>query len=74
MSTITWGDTVRVKAGAPLAMRPGANAAVCSITRIENDQQSKAYNAAIGTTMYLVEFGDGASIEVPEEWIEAVER
>lgn len=74
MSGITWGDSVRVKAGAPAAMRPGASGAVCSITKIENDDQARAYNAAIGNTVYLIEFGDGVGIEVPENWIEAMEQ
>ncbi len=65
------GDSVRVKVGAPQAMRPGALAAVCAITEIENEAQVQAYEASIGSTIYLIEFGDGTSIEIPEAWIEA---
>jgi hypothetical protein len=71
MPDFTWGDSVRVKAGAPAAMRPGALAAVCAMTEIENDAQAKEYEAPIGSTVYLIEFGDGTSIEIPEAWIEA---
>jgi hypothetical protein len=53
-------------------MRPGAIAAVCAITEIENETQSKEFNAKIGSKVYLIEFGDGVSIEIPEAWIEAV--
>jgi hypothetical protein len=72
MPRFTWGDSVRVKVGAPPAMRPGALAAVCAITEIENDTQAKKYGAPIGSKLYLIEFGDGTSLEIPEAWIEAV--
>lgn len=72
MPNFTWGDSVRVKAAAPATMRPGALAEVCAITEIENDAQAKRYDAQVGSKVYLLEFGDGTSLQIPESWIEAV--
>lgn len=71
MPEITWGDSVRVKAGAPSAVRPGALAAVCGIREIANDGQASESDAPIGSKLYLVEFGDGTSLEIPEAWVVA---
>ncbi|MBN2195456.1 MAG: hypothetical protein JW751_21740 [Polyangiaceae bacterium] len=70
MSTPTWGDTVRIKKNASTEMRPGALAAVCGMREVETPEQSEQFGCAIGTTVYLVEFGDGASLEIPEEFVE----
>ena len=70
MSRYTWGDTVRVKVGASPEMRPGHLAAVCGIRDLENPDQAKQFSRPIGTTLYLVEFGDGSSIEIPEDSVE----
>lgn len=72
MSTPTWGDTVRLEKGAPKESRPGALAAVCGMREVETPEQSEQLGCAIGTTLYLVELGDGASVEVPEELVEVV--
>lgn len=70
MSSPTWGDTVRIKEGASPEMRPGTLAAVCGMREVETAEQSEQFGCAIGTTLYLVEFGDGASVEIPEELVE----
>jgi len=72
MPNLKWGDGVRVKAGAPPTMRPGAFAEICAITEIENGAQAKHYDVRVGSTVYLIEFGDGTSLEIPDAWIEAV--
>jgi len=71
MPDFTWGDSVRVKAEAPSEMRPGTLAAICAITEIEYEAQAKEYGAPIGSKVYLLEFGDGTSVEIPEAWVEA---
>ena len=70
MNTPTWGDTVRIKKSASTEMRPGTLAAVCGMREVETLEQSQQFGCAIGTTLYLVEFGDGASVEIPEEFVE----
>jgi len=73
MPNLTWGDTVRVKTGAPPEARPDALAAVVGIRVIETAAQGRAVGATIGTTMYVIEFSDGSSIEVPASWIEPLD-
>ena len=70
MSTPTWGDTARIKNSASTEMRPETLAAVCGMREVETPEQSQQFGCAIGTTLYLVEFGDGASVEIPEQFVE----
>jgi hypothetical protein len=51
-------------------MRPGALAAVCGIRAVETVEQARQFDCAIGTILYLVEFGDGTSIEIPDIYLE----
>jgi len=62
----TWGDAVRIESFAPAELRPGAWASVCGIRVIEKENEASAVGYPLGTTMYLVEFEDGHSVEVPE--------
>lgn len=66
----TWGDTVRVKDDVPPAMCPGRLAAVCGMRKVETSEQANQFGCGIGTVVYLVEFEDGSSVEIPEELLE----
>jgi hypothetical protein len=70
---ILWGDTVRVRSGAPASARPGSLAEVVGIRTVEDTDQARQFGATIGTMLLLVEFGDGASVEMPEAWLERAE-
>ena len=70
MSKFTWGDSVRIKLTAPARLRPGEGGEVVAITKIENQHQAEHYDVAIGITTYLVEFGDGQDVTVPESLLE----
>jgi hypothetical protein len=70
MSEPTWGDTVRVKASAPLRMRPGAVAAVVGVREVETPEEALKFDAVVGTKLYLIEFGDGDAVELAQTWIE----
>jgi hypothetical protein len=70
MSSPTWGDTVRIKNHASPGMRPGSLAAVCGMREVETDAQAKQFGCAVGTPLYLIEFGDGSSVEIPETFVE----
>lgn len=70
MERPNWGDTVRIKSDAPTEMRPGTLAAVCGMRRVETDEQSRQFTCPIGATVLLVEFGDGYSVELPEDLVE----
>jgi hypothetical protein len=67
----TWGDTVRVKLGAPPDARPGALAEVVGVRTVENDAQTREFAAPVGTQICLIEFGDGESAELAELLLEA---
>lgn len=67
---LTWGDSVTIRPDAPAEARPGAGASVCGIRKVETRGQGLEFGVTIGTTLYLIEFGDGTSIEVPETWVE----
>ena len=62
MSEITWGDTVLVLEDAPNDFRPGELGAVCGFHGSEQQ-----------TISYLVEFGDGVTIEIPPAFLSKVE-
>ncbi len=70
----TWGDTVRVATGALQAWRPGAIAEVVGFREVDTPAVALELDAAIGSTLYLVEFSDGSSLEIPEAAIEAAEE
>jgi hypothetical protein len=70
MADFSWGETVRVKVGAHPARRPGAVAEVIGIREVETEAQARQFEARYGSKLYLIEFGDGTSVEIPEDWIE----
>lgn len=55
-----WGETVRVVTTAPEELHPGQTCAVCGMRQRE------------GTNLYLVEFQNGDSFEIPENNLEAM--
>ena len=59
-SEFDWGQPVRVRSDAPIEMHPGEIASVCGIRSIENEQ------------WYLIEFGNGFTIEVPSMVLESL--
>jgi hypothetical protein len=70
VAALTWGDAVQVAANAPLAFRPGQPGSICSIRENPLDASAPVSQAAHKSRLYLVEFGDGDSIEVPEEYLD----
>lgn len=64
MIDITWGDTVRICDGAKPEERPGALAAVCGIREVDSAELATELNCSVGDMVYLIEFGDGFSIEI----------
>jgi hypothetical protein len=62
---IARGDTVRIAKDATPEMRPGAFAEICGIRDANAEIHLKP-----AVKLYLVEFGDGHSIEVPEHLVE----
>ena len=73
MTDPTWGDTVRIKPNAKPEQRPGELAAVCGLREVETEEQARRFDCPIGTTLYLVEYGDGLAVEVPATIVELEE-
>jgi hypothetical protein len=66
----TWGDTVQVSSTAPSQYRPGSLGSVCGM-RIATGDNSASMETIEPTHLYLVEFGDGFTIEIPDLFLEA---
>jgi len=66
-----WGETIRLRCDANVPGRAGSIAEVCGIVVIETAEHAKAViGGSIGKDAYLIEFGDGQSIEVVSELLE----
>jgi hypothetical protein len=65
-----WGQLVKVKKDAPDLLRPDQDCSICGVRSIETENISKALSEPIGSFVYLVEFSDGYSIEIPEHLLE----
>jgi len=67
----TWGDSVYLK-----KLDESGNvvskvyAAVVGISPVKTEQDSKHFNASIGTTFYTIEFADGSDTLAPEDMLE----
>ena len=53
-----WGDVVLIKDSAPLNFRPSFKGCVCGI--------QFNFDASLQSELYLIEFGDGEALEIPE--------
>lgn len=70
MTTYQWGDSVRVRVGAPTSARPGTLATVCSVLVIDTATVAAEFELSIGDVVYGIEFADGEFVEVPERVLE----
>lgn len=64
--SFNWGDLVQVKSAAPLCYNAGELGSVTGIRKIEKDQVSDQFQQFKDTYLYLIEFGNGDAIEIPE--------
>jgi hypothetical protein len=64
--SFTWGDLVRVKQSAPINYNSGELGSVSGLRTIESSDVAQKFNQVIGSCLYLVEFSNGESLEVPE--------
>jgi hypothetical protein len=65
-----YGQTVRVIASAPSSLKPGTDVAVVGMTKLIQEREVLNVLYPAGTDIYLIEYADGKSLEVPEEYIE----
>jgi hypothetical protein len=61
---------VRIKENAPSEFRPNNHGWICSIINIQNEEQANFFGFPINTTFYTVEYEDGSSEGIPEEFLE----
>jgi hypothetical protein len=66
----TWGDAVIVKKNASPIYRPGEFASICGIDKITTQKEADELNCKNGEWIYIVEYEDGSSIEIPECYLE----
>ena len=65
----TYNDTVRVKSSAPVELRPGELASVVSVDPEESRRGDYLKEFPFGV-VYTVEFEDGSSVQVHEDFHE----
>jgi hypothetical protein len=66
---LTWGDAVIVKNTAPKKYNPSAVGSICGIRTIETCEESQEFCSSIGSNVYLVEFFNGYSLEIPDSFL-----
>ena len=65
-----YGQTVRIGASAPPPLQPGTDVDIVGMTRLSHAREILNVICPAGTDIYLIEFADGNSLEVPESFIE----
>lgn len=58
-----WGEVVRVRDSASTGFHPGEIGSICGIRVIETMPVAESIGEPVGTKLYLIEFGDGSSID-----------
>jgi len=67
----TWGDSVRFQSATELRERSGTLAPVCGVLTIGSPEHAASVlGGEVGATAYLIEFGDGLSVQVAEMLLE----
>ena len=71
-TTIGYGDSVRIVEEAPTMYCPGAMGSACGFRIVSSERESAAASEPVGTQLWLVEFSDGTSFEVPLQYLARV--
>jgi hypothetical protein len=71
---LTWGDVVQISPSASSNYRPSEKAVVCGMRTLANTEEATAAGFPEGTTLYLIEFSDGSSLEIPSGLVIKVEE
>lgn len=64
-----WGDVVVVKQIAPERYKPGFRGSVCGMRSIDCIKLAIQFGQKVGSELYLIEFGNGETLEVPESFL-----
>lgn len=68
----SWSEAVRVIDSAPARYGPSREGSVCGMREIESESAASDLGEPVGTVLYLVEWRDGDSLEVPEQHLVAI--
>jgi hypothetical protein len=63
----TWGDSVLIRIDSTEVYHPGGVGSICGM---RNATAKESADSEEGTVIYVVEFADGSSMEIPERYIE----
>ncbi len=69
-----YGQTIRVVAFAPSSLKPGTDVAVVGMTKLGQEREIQNTFYPAGTDIYLIEYADGKSVEVPEKYLESAKK
>lgn len=69
-SKFDYGDEIIISCEAPLDFKPGEIGSICGISFKQITDSLDEDDLAIGTYEYTVEYIDGSSNEIPEEFLE----
>lgn len=72
-SAFTWGDVVRITDDAPAPFGPGRSASVCGVSQAKTQAVAERGGTSVGNFVYIIEFGDGSSVEIGEGYLEPLE-
>ena len=65
-----FGDEIQVSPNAPQVYRPRESGSIVAIRETESDGIIDGRWISSGVRLLLVEFADGSSIEIPDEFVE----
>ena len=65
-----YGQTARIVTHAPAGFRSQERVAVVGMRVVRRKNEATAAGHSVGTHLYTVEYSDGSSVEIPEEYIE----
>jgi len=68
-SSFNWGDPVMIKQTAPECYKPGSIGSICGIRTINSLDIAQQFNQAMNSELYLIEFSDGKSLEIPKAFL-----
>lgn len=69
-----YGQRVRVAADAPQSLAPGSDVDVVGMRTVQREIESSTTGYPIGSRLYIIEYADGSSKEVPEKYIDEIEQ
>lgn len=68
------GEIVIIKQTAPQYYKPGSIGSICGIRTIDSKEVASQFGQAIGSELYLVEFNNGDSLEIPKVFLSSLKE